>query len=249
MKIEKPIVWFDIESTGVDTQNDRIVELSMIKIQPDGSREVKTRRINPTIPIPQGASEVHGIYDADVADCPTFAQIAKGIHSFIDGCHLGGFNSNAFDIPMLYAEFCRAGVEWDYSECKFIDVGNIFKRLYPRTLEAAVKNFLGREHDGAHGAESDTIATIEVFEHFRANNEEVQVGIDELHLFSNYDKPILDLSGKFTLADDGETILLNFGKYRGEPASDHLDFVDWMVSRANFPPDTNKICYKLLGYE
>lgn len=246
MKLEKPIVWLDIESTGVDRENDRIIELCMIKQNPDGSKIVKTRRFNPEIPIPTGASEVHGIYDDDVKDEPTFRQLAKGIHSFIQGCDLGGFNSNSFDIPMLYSEFLRAGIEWDYTQHRMIDVGNIYKRLYPRTLESAVKIFLGREHDGAHGAESDTVATYEVMDYFIENiGDELPKDMDALHLYSNYDKPLLDLHGKFTLSDDGE-ILLNFGKHRGEPAAEHLDFVEWMVTRADFTPDVNNICYKLL---
>src|SRR5690554_543401 len=115
IKTDRPIVWFDCETTGIDRENDRIVELCMIKIHPDGKKEVKTRRFNPEMPIPAGASEVHGIYDNDVKDEPTFRQVAKGVHAFIQGCDLGGFNSNAFDIPMLYNEFLRAGIEWDYS--------------------------------------------------------------------------------------------------------------------------------------
>lgn len=249
MKLEKPIIYFDIESTGIDRENDRIVELCMIKIHPDGNREVKTRRFNPEMPIPAGASEVHGIYDDDVKDEPTFKLLAKGVHSFIQGCDLGGFNSNAFDIPMLYSEFLRSGIEWDYSAHRMIDVGNIYKRLYPRTLESAVKNFLGREHDGAHGAEPDTVATYEVMDFFASALEfdgELPKTIDELHLYSNYDKPLLDLHGKFTLSDDGETILLNFGKHRGDPGSEHLDFLNWMVTRADFTPDVNKIAHKIL---
>lgn len=249
MIIQRPIVWLDIESTGIDQENDRIVELCMIKHHPDGNREVKTRRFNPEIPIPVGTSEVHGIYDDDVKDEPTFAQLAKGIHSFIQGCDLGGFNSNAFDIPMLYSEFLRSGIEWDYSQHRMIDVGNIYKRLYPRTLEAAVKNFLGRDHDGAHGAEPDTAATYEVFNFFTSALEfegELPKDIDRLSLYSNYDKKMLDLHGKFVYADDGETILLNFGKHRGDPAIEHLDFLKWMVTRASFTPDVNKICNEIL---
>lgn len=247
IKTDRPIVWLDIESTGIDRENDRIVELCMIKIHPDGKKEVKTRRFNPEMPIPAGASEVHGIYDDDVKDEPTFRQVAKGVHAFIQGCDLGGFNSNSFDIPMLYSEFLRAGIEWDYAQHRMIDVGNIYKRLFPRTLESAVQTFLGREHDGAHGAEADTIATYEVMNYFLlAGKGDMPYDMDGLHLYSNYDSEILDLHGKFKYADDGETILFNFGKHRGEPAKDHLDFLDWMVTKANFTPDVNNICYQLL---
>lgn len=247
MTLEKPIVYLDIESTGVDRENDRIVELCLMKINPDGTREIKTRRMNPEMPIPAGASDVHGIYDADVKDEPTFKQLAKGIHAFIQGCDLGGFNSNAFDLPMLYSEFLRAGIEWDYSVHRMIDVGNIYKRLYPRTLESAVENFLHRKHDGAHGAEPDTVATYEVMEAFLAMDNELPKDIDGLHLYSNYDKHMLDLHGKFVYDGDGETILLNFGKHRGCPAHEHLDFLEWMATKASFTPDVNKIVYQLLN--
>lgn len=232
-------------------QNDRIVEICIIKRHADGSKETKTRRLNPTIPIPDGASEVHGIYDKDVKNEPTFKQVAKGIHDFIQGCDIAGFNSNAFDAPMLYAEFTRSGIDWDYKQHRFIDVGNIFKRLYPRTLEAAVEMFLGRKHDGAHGAEPDTIATMEVFDFFvndTSYSEELPKDIEELELYCNYDKPILDISGKFTTDKDG-TIIFNFGKYKGEPAYEHIDFLEWMVYKANFPKDTNDIAIKIINNE
>lgn len=246
MNLQKPIVWFDIESTGIDRENDRIIELCMIKQHPDGNREVKTRRFNPEMPIPSGASEVHGIYDDDVKDEPIFKKMAKGIHAFIQDSDLGGFNSNAFDIPMLYHEFLRSGIDWDYSQHRMIDVGNIYKRLYPRTLESAVKNFLDREHDGAHGAEPDTVATYEVFDYFMGLDvEELPKDIDGLSLYSNYDKKMLDVSGKFVMNDDGE-VVLNFGKHRGELAKDNLSFLEWMVTRASFTPDVNKIAYKML---
>lgn len=247
--IKKPIVFFDLETTGTDRENDRIVEICMIKVHVDGDKEVRTRRLNPGIYIPIGASDVHGITDDMVKDEPLFAKIAKGVLEFINGSDIAGFNSNAFDIPMLYNEFLRAGIEWDYHDHMFIDVGNIFKRLYPRTLEAAVKKFLKREHDGAHGAESDTNATMEVFEalmSIHGSDEELPKDIDGLNYYSNYDKPILDISGKFTLDDDGETIIFNFGKHRGEPAKDYPSFLNWMVTRANFSPDTNKIALQIL---
>lgn len=247
--MSNPIIFFDLETTGVDTQRDRIVEICVIKRQADGQLETKTRRLNPTIPIPAGASEVHGIYDDDVKNEPTFKQIAKGIHDFIQGCDIAGFNSNAFDVPMLYAEFTRAGIDWDYKQHRFLDVGNMFKRLYPRSLEAAVEMFLGRKHDGAHGAEPDTIATMEVFDFFvndTSFDAELPKNMNELELYCNYDKPILDVSGKFTTDKDG-TIIFNFGKHKGEPASNHIDFLKWMLHKANFANDTNKIITQILN--
>lgn len=246
--MKKDIVFFDTETTGVDVVNDRIVELSMIKRFSDGSPSVtKTIVVNPTIPIHPKASEVHGFTNEMVADKPTFKQYANGIYEFIKGCDIGGFNSNMFDIPLLYNELLRCGIDWDYSESRFIDVGNIYKRLFPRTLESAVKNFLGREHDGAHGAEKDTIATIDVFDYFlELGNEELPTDLDELHLYCNYDKPILDVSGKFTLNDDND-IIFNFGAKKGELASENISYVEWMLYKASFSEDTNKICRKILN--
>lgn len=246
LKLERPIVFADIESTGVDRENDRIVELSLIKIGVDGSVIIKTQRMNPLIPIPKGASDVHGITDEDVKDLPPFFKYAKSILGFIEDCDLAGFNSNAFDFPMLYTEFLRCNIDWDYSKHSFVDVGNIFKKMFPRTLSEAVKFFLGREHDGAHGAEKDTIATAEIFVKM-LRHEEVPKTIKELSLYSNYDKKMLDLHGKFVYDEDGETILINFGKHKGEVALNHPGFLEWMITKATFTPDVNRIVDTLLS--
>ena len=242
--MKNPLLTFDIESTGLDTQQDRIVELCMAKLHQDGTREVETIKVNPTIPIPAGASEVHGIYDDDVKDLPTFKQYAKSVHEFIQGCDILGFNSNAFDCPMLYAEFLRSGIEWDYSQHNLIDAGNLFKIHERRTLEAALQFYCGREHEGAHSAESDVLATIDVFYAQLEKYGLTEMSSEELALHSNYDREMLDLSGKFSKNEDGE-IVFNFGKHRGEPAKNHPDFLDWMINRANFAPDTNKMAIDL----
>jgi len=244
LRIEKPIVFFDLETTGVDVENDRIVEIAILKVFPDGSKENKTKLINPTIPIPAGASEVHGITDEEVKDKSTFKQVAKSIFEYIEGCDLCGFNSNKFDVPLLFNEFVRAGIYLDYSSINLIDVGNIFKINEQRTLSAGYKFYCGKDLDDAHSAEVDINATYEIFVAQLEKYSELPQNLKDLAIYSNYGNEILDLSGKFTKDDEGN-IILTFGKHRGKKASDHLDFLQWML-KASFPPDTCKICNQIL---
>lgn len=144
LNLKRPIVFLDLETTGVDPAKDRIVEISLVKVMPDGTQEVKTRRLNPEMHIPEAASAVHGIHDEDVADCPTFREISKSLWSYISGCDFAGYNSNKFDIPVLVEEFLRAGVDVDMDKCRFIDVQNIFHRMEQRTLVAAYKFYCGK---------------------------------------------------------------------------------------------------------
>lgn len=236
LKLTKPLVFLDIESTGIDKKTDRIIDLAMIKITPEGLRDERTWRFNPNIPIPSKATEIHGITNEQVASCPTFSSNAQSILSFMQGCDLCGFNSNMFDIPLLYNEFSRAGLFWDHSECNFIDAGNIFKICAPRTLEAAVEVYLGRKHEGAHGALADVGATIEVLVAQIKKHPELPQTATELDLFCNYGNRRLDLNGYFTRSGEG-AILLNFGKYKGELARDHIDFLHWLIGK-DFPDDT-----------
>lgn len=246
--IDKPIAFVDLETTGTDRENDRIVEISICKLREDGFREsAKTRRINPGVPIPAASTKIHGITDADVAECPTFPQIAKGLLRLLEGCDIGGFNSNMFDIPVLYNEFLRAGITWNYYSTRFFDAGNIFKIQEPRTLAAAVKFYTGENHEDAHSAEADIVATVEVFlaqaERYR---DTLPVNMDELALFCNFGNTRMDIGGKFVGGPDG-VIILNFGKYKGQPAHEHIDFLEWMVGpRATFAPDTLQIAENLL---
>lgn len=246
IELTKPLVSFDIESTGLDTQNDRIVELCMIKIETNKERIVKTKRFNPEIPIPKQASDVHGITYEMVANEPTFRQMAKGIYEFIQGADILGYNSNSFDVPMLNAEFERAGIIWDYSDTNFYDAGNIFKRQEQRTLEAALMFYCGRELEGAHGAQADTEATIDVFFNQIEKYKDLPDTNKELSLYCNYDKEILDLSGKFSLNEDGK-IILNFGQKKGELAKDNISYIQWMYYKASFANDTRRICEQILN--
>ena len=164
LNLKRPIVFLDLETTGVDPSKDRIVEISLVKVMPDGSEEVKTRRLNPQMHIPEAASAIHHIYDKDVADCPTFSMIAKSLWSYLEGCDLGGYNITKFDIPMLTREFSRAGLTFTTANRRIIDAYNIFCRMEPRNLSAAYKFFCGKDMKDAHSAEADTLATVEIFE-------------------------------------------------------------------------------------
>lgn len=162
LNLNNPIVFFDLETTGTNISNDRIVELCYIKVYPNGDEESKSMRVNPEMHIPETSSAVHGIYDEDVADCPTFKQIARNLAAAIEGCDLAGFNSNRFDIPLLVEEFLRAGVEIDLTRRKFIDVQNIYHKMERRTLSAAYRFYCGKDLEDAHTALADTQATYEV---------------------------------------------------------------------------------------
>lgn len=188
LNLKNPIVFLDLETTGVDPCKDRIVEISLVKVMPDGSKEVKTRRINPQMHIPEAASAVHHIYDKDVADCPTFREIAKSLWAYIEGCDFGGYNSNKFDIPVLVEEFLRAGLDVDLHKSRFIDVQNIFHKMEQRTLVAAYKFYCGKELDEAHSAEADTLATYEVLLAQLDRYPELKNEVDYLAEFSSRGK-------------------------------------------------------------
>ena len=247
LQLSRPIAFIDLETTGVDRENDRIVEIAVCKYMPDGKRQRKSRRVNPTIPIPAGASEVHGITDEMVANEPTFNKIAKGLLDMLEGCDVAGFNSNNFDIPLLFNEFTRAGLYWDYTKFLMIDAGNLFKIKEPRTLTAAVKFYCNNSHEDAHSAEADIEATLDVFlaqlEKYE-NDEEFPETIEALALYTNYGNKIADLSGKFVY-NDQDQLILNFGKHKGNPAKNHIDFLEWML-RANFAYDTCEIARQVI---
>lgn len=245
MILIRPLCYIDIEATGLNREADRIVELSIMKVLPDGKREIKTRRMNPTIPITPGATEVHGIKDEDVANEPTFKAMSGGILNFINGCDIAGFGSNYYDVPMLYNEFLRCGITWDYASVNLVDVGNLFKIQEPRDLTAAVAFYTEGVHVGAHGAEADAKATERVLFGMLYKYENLPNTIEELAVFSNYGKKMLDLSGKFVYNETGD-IILNFGPKRGEKAIDNIDFLMWMRSK-DFAPDTDAICEKIIS--
>ena len=242
LNLKRPLVFFDLETTGVDTAKDRIVEISMVKVMPDGEEIVRTRLINPQMHIPEDATAVHGITDEDVKDQPTFAQIAKSLSQFIEGCDFGGFNSNRFDLPMLVEEFLRAGVDVDFKNRKFIDVQNIFHKMEQRTLVAAYKFYCSKDLTDAHSAEADTRATYEVLKAQLDRYSELQNDVAALAEFSSRGETV-DYAGRIVYNDKGEEVF-NFGKYKGVKVSEVFQrepsYYDWMMN-GDFPLYTKKV--------
>lgn len=242
LKLKRPIVFFDLETTGVDTATDRIVEISLVKIDVDGTKSVKTRRINPEMPIPAEATAVHGITDEDVKDEPTFRQIARSLAQYIEGCDFGGFNSNRFDLPMLVEEFMRAGVDVDFRKRKFVDVQTIFHRKEQRTLVAAYKFYCDKDLENAHSAEADTLATYEVLEAQIERYPDIGDTVEQLAEFSSTGANV-DFAGRIALNDKGEEIF-TFGKYRGQSVEEIFrkepSYYKWMMD-GDFPQYTKKV--------
>ena len=242
LKLTRPIVFFDLETTGVDVVNDRIVELCMVKISPDGSRLTGTRRFNPLIPIPNEAAAVHGITNDDVRDCPTFAQRATQIAQFIEDCDLAGYNSNRFDIPLLVEELNRAGVHIDIDNVKMVDVQTIFYKKEPRTLVAAVQKYCGRDLENAHAAEADVLATIDVLEAQLEFYDDLPDTVEELAEFSKMNNNV-DLAGKVIVNDDGNTVF-TFGKYAGHDVKKTFkadpSYYNWIL-KSNFTANTKSV--------
>lgn len=249
LKLTKPLVFFDLETTGTDVAKDRIVEISMIKVFPDGHDEERTLRINPTIPIPKAASDVHHITDADVANCPTFRQKAYEIKQFLDGCDIAGFNSNRFDIPLLVEEFLRVGLDVDFRRRNIIDVQNIFHKKEQRTLVAAYKLYCDKNLNDAHSASADTRATYEVLKAQLDRYPDLQNDAQALAEFSRMQQVIMDYSGRLKYNDKKE-IVFNFGKHKDKTVRDVLlridpNYYDW-IQRSDFTLDFKSIMQKLL---
>lgn len=242
LQLKNPIVFFDLETTGTNIVSDRIVEISYHKVSPNGREETKTLRINPEMPIPAASSEIHGIYDADVVDCPTFKSVAKEIARDIEGCDLAGYNSNRFDIPVLAEELLRAEVDIDLSKRKFVDVQVVFHKMEQRTLAAAYKFYCEKELIGAHGAEADTLATYEVLKAQLDRYPELVNDIEFLAKFTTQNNNV-DFAGRMIYNDKGEEII-NFGKYKGQKVTDILKndmgYYGWMMN-SDFTLHTKKM--------
>ena len=196
LNLKNPIVFFDLETTGINIVKDRIVEISFVKVHPNGKEESKTRRINPEMPIPPESTAIHGITDEDVKDCPTFKEIAKSLAAQIEGCDLAGYNSNRFDIPLLAEEFLRAGVDIDLNKRKFVDVQTIFHKMEQRTLSAAYKFYCDKSLENAHTAEADTMATYEILKaQLDRYPDDLQNDIDFLSKYSSFTNNV-DFAGR-----------------------------------------------------
>lgn len=242
LKLKNPLVFFDLETTGTNIVSDRIVEISYLKIYPNGREESKTIRINPEMPIPASASAIHGIYDSDVADCPTFKEVAKEIIRDIEGSDLAGYNSNRFDIPLLAEELLRADVDIDLMRRKFIDVQVIFHKMEQRTLSAAYKFYCDKDLENAHSAEADTIATYEVLQAQLDRYPELENDVEFLSKYTAQTNNV-DFAGRIIYNEKGEEVI-NFGKYKGQKVSDVLKsdigYYGWIMN-SDFALHTKKV--------
>lgn len=247
LQLKRPLAFFDLESTGINSVTDRIVEIAILKVQPDGSKEAYTKRINPTIPIPAEASAVHGIYEEDIALMPTFKEVAPQVDKFLVNCDLAGFNSNRFDIPMLVEEFLRAGVAFAIEDRKFLDAQVIFHKMEERTLAAAYKFYCSKDLENAHSAEADINATFEVLEAQIERYSVVQGDVDFLHEFSLRGAPLADFSGRIAFDDQGREIF-NFGKHKGKLVEavfkSEPGYYSWMME-ADFALYTKQLLTKI----
>ncbi len=257
LNLTNPLVVFDLETTGTSISQDRIVEMAMIKVFPDGTKEEKCRKINPTIPIPPESSAIHGIYDEDVRDEPTFKQVAKSLADWLEGCDLAGFNVVHFDLPMLVEEFLRANVEFEIDHRKIVDAQKIFHIMEKRNLTAAYKFYCGKDLENAHSAAADTQATYEVLlgQIQKYEGQEVvdslgnplgQIQNDVSSINRLSQNQMVDLAGRMILKDGVE--VFNFGKHRGKSVEEVLrqepSFYDWMM-KGDFPLDTKRMLTKI----
>ena len=242
LNLKNPLVFFDLETTGIDIAKDRIVEISMVKVMPNGEEIVKTRRITPGMPIPPESTAIHGITDEDVKDCPKFKEIAKSLAAQIEGCDLAGFNSNRFDIPMLAEEFLRAGVDVDLNRRKFIDVQTIFHKMEQRNLTAAYKFYCNKDLTNAHSAEADTMATYEVLKAQLDRYPELENDVNFLSKYSSFTNNV-DFAGRMVYNEKGQEVI-NFGKYKGRLVEEVLksdpSYYAWIMN-GDFPLNTKKM--------
>ena len=255
LNLTKPLAFFDLETTGINVGGDRIVEISIIRVNIDNSTDTLTKKINPGIPIPEFTSKIHGIYDKDVVDCPSFKELAPQLAQFLTNCDLAGFNSNKFDVPFLVEEFLRADIDFDLKNRKLIDVQNIFHMMEPRNLTAAYKFYCDKPLENAHSAEADTLATYEIFKAQLARYENTEL-IDEK---GNPYKPVkndmsvlstltartrnVDLAGRIVYNEKNIEVF-NFGKHKDKSVKEVFEkepsYYNWMM-QGDFPLYTKKV--------
>ncbi len=248
LTLKRPIIFFDLEATGVDHAQDRIVELAMIKIHPDGKREQYVKRINPGMPIPPVVTAIHGISDEDVKDAPLFKNIAHQVFDWMKNCDLAGYNSNKFDIPLLAEELLRVGIDVDFTERNMIDVQQIFFKMEARTLSAALKFYCDKDLENAHSAEADVNATIDVLEAQLDRYSNLGQDVKSLHSFTGGEEYV-DYARRMILKD-GHPIF-NFGKYKGrkveEVFTQEPQYYDWMM-QADFSLHTKQKISEILNH-
>ncbi len=246
LNLKNPLIFFDLETTGINITKDKIVEISYIKIYPNGKKETKTLRINPGMPIPPESTQIHHITDADVANAPTFKEVAKELANTFEGCDVAGFNSNRFDLPLLSQEFLNAGVDVDFSRRKFIDVQTIYHKMEQRNLSAAYKFYCGKNLEDAHSALADTAATYEVLKAQLDKYPNLENSVDFLAKFSTQNKNV-DLAGRIIYNDKGVEVF-NFGKYKGNSVEEVLQhdtgYYGWIMN-GDFPLNTKQVLTRI----
>ncbi|MBS1687200.1 MAG: 3'-5' exonuclease [Bacteroidetes bacterium] len=247
LSLKRPIVFFDLETTGTDHAKDRIVELAFVKLNPDGRRDSYVKRLNPGIPIPASVTAIHGIKDEDVKDAQMFKHIAHELYEWIKNCDLGGYNSSKFDLPLLAEEFLRAGINVDFTERHMIDVQQIFFKMEARTLSAAYNFYCNKTLENAHSAETDILATIEVLEAQLDRYADLGTEVKALHDFTNTEQYV-DYARRIQLKD-GHPVF-NFGKYKGRKVEEIFtiepQYYDWMM-QADFSLHTKQKISEILN--
>jgi len=247
LQLTRPLAFLDLETTGTNISKDKIVEIAIIKLYPNGKRETYEKKINPELIIPIEISEIHGIYDVDVIDSPKFKELAQEIKEFLHNCDLAGFNSNRFDIPLLDEEFARCNIDINIEDRKLIDVQNIFHKMEQRSLVAAFKFYCNKELKNAHSAMADTSATIDVLEAQIDKYDNLDSNVDFLNSFSSYETKTYDLAKRIAINKDNEYII-NFGKHKGKKVSEVFSkepsYYSWIMS-GDFTRNTKK-CFKTL---
>ncbi|MCH8902949.1 MAG: 3'-5' exonuclease [Bacteroidetes bacterium] len=242
LNLNRPVAFIDLETTGLNIATDRIVEICILKVDIEGETEVKTQRINPTIPIPPETTAIHGIRDEDVVNSPTFSDVAQELATFINNCDIGGFNAGHFDVPLLVEEFLRAGVEYKSDGVRIVDVQKIFHRMEPRNLTAAYKFYCGKDLDEAHSAEADIRATYDVLlAQLDKYQDVIRNDVEYLDEFTSTNKRV-DFAGRMVFDKQGKEVF-NFGKHKGKLVEDVLknepQYYDWIM-KADFPLDTKR---------
>jgi DNA polymerase III subunit epsilon len=247
VKLSRPIAFLDLETTGINLASDRIVEIAIVKIHPDGTETVKRRLVNPQIPIPKEASDVHGITDAMVKDAPTFRQVSNEVRQFLEQCDLAGYNSNRFDWPLLMEEFLRVGLAFDLDDRRMLDVQKIYHLLEPRTLSAAYKFYCDKTLENAHSAEVDARATWEVFSAQVGRYPQLGSSLESVLQYIG-EEQIVDFARRFIMENGKE--VFNFGKHKGRPVADVLrsepQYYDWMM-KGDFPMHTKQKLTEILN--
>jgi DNA polymerase-3 subunit epsilon len=242
LKLKRPVVFLDLETTGINIATDRIVEISLLKISPNGKEQWMTTRVNPEMPIPPKVTAIHGISDSDVADAPTFREIAKNLAAFLEGCDLAGYNAIKFDIPVLAEEFLRTNTDFNFRKRKYVDVQVIFYKKEQRTLAAALQFYCKKELENAHSSKADTAATYEVLKAQLDRYKDLENDIEKLAEYSAFNNNA-DFAGRIIIDENGIEIF-NFGKHKGKPVEEVFKeepaYYSWMMN-GDFPLYTKKV--------